>query len=163
MTHFKPGFLLPVLMLALSLGACTTPSRGVDSVTVTATESASELDEALRYLQRIKKLNSAELSKEYEHASQAFSHTKTDLSRVQYALLLSLPNASFRDDAAALNLLKEWSKENKVAPSGLRALGSLLATLLEEIREKDKRADVLQKKLDALKSMEKNLMQRDKP
>lgn len=159
MTHVPPGFLL---LLALSVGACTTPSRSVDPIVLT-TESVSDLDEVLRYFQRIKKLNNAELSREYEHVSQSFSHTKADLSRVQYALLLSLPNASFRDDAAALNLLKEWSKENKTTPSGLRIFGGLLASLLEEIREKDKRAEVLQKKLDALKSMEKNLMQRDKP
>ena len=162
MTHSKLGFLLSVLMLALSSGACTTASRGVDPIVVT-TESVRDLDEAVRYSQRIKKLNNAELIKEYDHISQTFSHTKTDLHRVQYALLLSLPNAPFRDDAAAINLLKEWSRENKTTPSGLRTFGGLLASLLEEIREKDKRADVLQKKLDALKSMEKNLMQRDKP
>lgn len=170
MTGFPRRFLLPALILALGLSACATPPRNANPLIVTS-EALSDLDEALRYSQRIKKLSGAELTKEYEQLSQAFSQTKSDLSRVQLALLLSSPNAVFRDDAAAVNLLKDWPKENpkdtpkenKVVPNGLRAFGMLLASLLEEIREHDKRADALQKKLDAIKSMEKNLMQRDKP
>lgn len=162
MTDSARRFLWLALMLTLGLGACTTTSRGVNPVSFTS-DSMSDLDEAMRFSQRIKKLNSAELTKEYEQISQAFSQTKSDLSRVQLALLLSSPHAAFRDDAVAINLLKEWPKENRVASNGLHVFGMLLTSLLEEIRDKDKRADALQKKLDALKSMEKNLMQRDKP
>lgn len=122
-----------------------------------------ELDDVLRYYQRAKKMNAAELNKEYDQISQQFAHSKSDSSRIQLALLLSMPGASFRDEAQAFNLLKEWSRENKAAAGGLRAFGFIFSSILEEMREKDKRADALQKKLDALKSMEKSLMQRDKP
>lgn len=158
----RRGYGMVLVMLLLCLGACTGTLRDPDFVAPPAS-SANELDEVLRYYQRIKKMNTAELNKEYEHISQLFAQSKTDFSRVQWALLLSLPNAVFRDEALALNVLKEWSKESKTAHAGLRAFGALLSSLLEEMREKDKRADALQKKLDALKSMEKSLMQRDKP
>ena len=156
------------LLLLLSLTACTGLSaRSRDTDTSPASQISSimdsDVDTMLRYHQRIKKMNPVELNKEYEQVNQAFAQKKSDLSRVQLSLLLSLPNASFNDDAMALNLLKEWLKEAKPPYSGLRAFGFFLTTLLEDMREKDKRADALQKKLDALKSMEKNLMQREKP
>ena len=156
------------LLLLLSLTACTGLSaHSGDTGTPPASPVSglldSDVDAMLRYHQRIKKMNPVELNKEYEQVNQAFTQKKSDLNRVQLSLLLSLPNASFRDDAMALNLLKEWLKEAKPPYSGLRAFGFFLTTLLEDMREKDKRADALQKKLDALKSMEKNLMQREKP
>ena len=156
-----------LLMLMLSLTACTELSTRSRDTDVFPTSSLfgirdSDVDAMLRYHQRIKKMNQAELNKEYEQVNQAFAQKKSDLSRVQLSLLLSLPNASFRDDAMALNLLKEWLREAKPPYVGLRAFGFFLTTLLEDMREKDKRADALQKKLDALKSMEKNLMLREK-
>ena len=156
------------LLLLLSLTACTGLSVRSRDTDVSPTSQIfgirdSDVDVVLRYHQRIKKMNQAELNKEYEQANQAFAQKKSNLSRVQLSLLLSLPNANFRDDAMALTLLKEWLKEAKPPYTGLRAFGFFLTTMLEDMREKDKRADALQKKLDALKSMEKNLMQREKP
>jgi len=162
---------IAVLMLPLCLGACMATVPEVVAPQATQVPQATqamgvwvcELEDVLRYHQRVKKMNVAELNREYEQISQQFAQSKSDSSRIQLALLLSMPNAAFRDETQALNLLKEWSKENKVAASGLRAFGGLFSSMLEEMREKDKRADALQKKLDALKSMEKSLMQRDKP
>jgi hypothetical protein len=161
-------YALRITSLLLLLTACTglsVRSRDTNASPASSLSSImdSDVDAMLRYHQRIKRLNQAELSKEYEQVNQAFGQTKSDLSRVQLSLLLSLPNASFSDDAMALSLLKEWLKDAKPPYAGLRAFGFFLATLLEDMREKDKRADALQKKLDALKSMEKNLMQREKP
>lgn len=154
---------LLVSVLALGLAACTEPSPRNADFGSSPFILGSDVDEALRYSQRIKKLTPAELTKEYEQVSQAFARSKSDLGRVRLALLLSLPNTSFSDDGVALNLLKEWLKESKPPYTGLRAFGFFLSGTLEEKREADKRADALQKKLDALKSMEKNLMQREKP
>ena len=151
-----------ILCSLLGLNGCTTAVRETP-LAARPVHPESEVDEVLRYHQRIKKLSAAELSKEYEQANHSFSQNKSDLSRVQLALLLSLPNTTFHDETAAYNLLKEWAKENKVAPTGLRGFGVLLSTLLEDMREKDKRNEALQKKVDAIKSMEKNLLQRDKP
>jgi len=158
-----PRDVLLALALALGLAACTEPlSRNADFAT-SSFILGNDVEDALRYSQRIKKLTPAELNKEYEQVSQAFARSKSDLSRVRLALLLSLPNTSFSDDGVALTLLKEWLKETKPPYTGLRAFGFFLSGTLEEKREADKRADALQKKLDALKSMEKNLMQREKP
>ena len=159
----RRGEVLLALAFTLGLAACTEPiSRNADFAAPSFIPG-NDVDEALRYSQRIKKMTPAELTKEYEQASQAFSRSKGDLSRVRLALLLSLPNTSFSDEGMALNLLKEWLKESKPPYTGLRAFGFFLSGTLEEKREADKRADMLQKKLDALKSMEKNLMQREKP
>jgi len=160
----KPPTFSRILILALMLGlnGCTTTAPET-SLAARPVHHDYEIDEVLRYHQRIKKLNAAELNKEYEQTSHSFTLNKSDLNRVQLALLLSLPNTAFRDETAAYNLLKEWAKEPKVAPAGLRGFGVLLSTLLDDMRDKDKRNEALQKKLDAIKSMEKNLLQRDKP
>jgi hypothetical protein len=153
--------------LLLALTACTglpPHSRDIDSASPhIAAGTENDVDALLRYHQRIKKMGPAELNKEYEQINQAYTQKKTEFGRVQLSLLLSSPNAPFRDDAMALTLLKDWLKDVKPPYSGLRAFGSFLTTLLEDMREKDRHADALQKKLDALKSMEKNLMQREKP
>ena len=154
--------------LLFALTACTGLAPHPRDIDVSPTPhisaaAESDVDAVLRYHQRIKKMSGTELNKEYEQINQAYTQKKTELSRVQLSLLLSLPTAPFRDDAMALNLLKDWLKDVKPPYSGLRAFASFLTTLLEDMREKDRHADALQKKLDALKSMEKNLMQREKP
>lgn len=121
-----------------------------------------DVDEALRYHQYIRTLSPAELNKEYTRVGQGFARTQSDLARIELVLLLTAPNASFRDEGVALNLLKEWLQKTKPPYSGLRALGGMLVITIEEMREKDRRMEALQKKLDALKTMEKNLIEREK-
>ncbi len=159
---------ITLLSLVCALTACTglaphPRDAEISPASHTAAAPESEVDTVLRYHQRIKKLSPAELNKEYEQINQTFLQKKTELSRVQLSLLLSAPNAPFRDEAMALNLLKDGLKDAKPPYTGLRAFASFLITLLDDMRETDKRADALQKKLDALKSMERNLMQREKP
>jgi len=153
-----PAAFIAALMVALAGCAGTTPYRSPFGAAL----PGDEVDEALRYHQQVRKLPAAELTREYEQAGQAFAQSKDELARIRLALLLSAPNAPFRDDGAALNLLREWLKDAKPPHTGLRALGMMLATTIEEMRDRDKRAEALQKKLDALKTMEKNLLDREK-
>lgn len=152
----------------LLMGAATLALAGCSNAAYrsdfggTAPVFGNEVDEALRYHQYIRTLSPAELDREYQRVGQGFAQSKDDLARVELVLLLTVPNASFHDDGVALNLLKDWLQGSKPPYRGLRALGGMLTTTIEEMREKDKRADALQKKLDALKTMEKNLIEREK-
>ena len=159
---FRTIFRLHFLLMACSLALFGCTSTGVSPSDRGLSWSNNEVDQALAYYQHIRKLSPTELNREYEQVGQAFSQSKDDLARLQLAMLLGTPNSNFRDDGVALNLLKDWVKEAKPPYKGLRALGVIQITLIEDLREKDKRVDTLQKKLDALKSMEKNLLDREK-
>jgi uncharacterized protein YlxW (UPF0749 family) len=82
-----------------------------------------------------------------------------------------LPNTSFRDVTSAMHLLNEWSKDSKSA-NNLYNFRNLLTGLLTEqqrlnhsieelsqkLKDEQKRAETLQSQIDAIKSMEKNLL-----
>lgn len=95
---------------------------------------------------------------------------------LRLALLLGQPGMPFRDDGAARKLIQDWLAREPEADSGLRAFAlwyraqlverGRLGTGLEEVslraREEKRRADACQDKLEALKKMEKSLIERDK-
>ncbi len=182
MINFFRHSILSVLILA-TLGACTnfpsqfhTANKGwTPSLIVT-----SQADELLQYYDFARKLSASELTKEYEKARQNLAQSKVDGNKLRLALLLTLPNTSFKDNATAQTLVNDILKDNKASNPGLHALANLLSASLAEQQEmaqknkdeqkdltqkwkdEQKRADGLQEKVDAIKSMEKNLIRRDK-
>ncbi|MEP6606111.1 MAG: dihydrolipoamide acyltransferase, partial [Nitrosospira sp.] len=81
---------------------------------------------------------------------------------------------SFRDITSALYLLNEWPRDAKPI-TGLQSFRNLLMALLAEqqrlthnmdelslkLKEEQKRVEILQKQIEAIKSMEKNLILRE--
>ncbi|BBJ22306.1 hypothetical protein W01_02330 [Candidatus Nitrotoga sp. AM1P] len=136
----------------------------------------SQLEVLMQYFESIRKMSATELVKEHDKAKQNLILTKGDTARAELALLLILPNTSFRDTGAALNLLNELPKEAKLSAS-MRSFKQLLSTLLTEqqringsanelsqkLKEEQKYSEVLKNQIDNIKSMEKNLILRDKP
>jgi hypothetical protein len=129
----------------------------------------------LAYQQRVRGLSGDELAAEYASASQALARQKTDVNRLRLALLLSLPGAAFRDDGRAASLADEVASRKGGNEGGLRSLAALVAAsaaerrqqeersqkLAQKLQEEEKRADALQQKLDGLKAIEKNLLNRE--
>lgn len=120
---------------------------------------ASDVESLLLYFQYIKKLTATDLGREHDTARQAYSRTRSDFNRVRLALLLVLPNAAFNDDTRALELLEPVAKNQSGQFSGL---ATLLASHLQERRRLDASAQGLQQKLDALKSLERSMIERQR-
>lgn len=120
---------------------------------------ASDVESLLLYFQYIKKLTPTDLGREHDTARQAYSRTRSDFNRVRLALLLVLPNAAFNDDTRALELLEPVAKNQSGQFSGL---ATLLASHLQERRRLDASAQGLQQKLDALKSLERSMIERQR-
>lgn len=119
--------------------------------------SASEVESLLLYYQHARKLAGAELGKEHETARQAYARTRSDFNRMRFAMMLSLPGAPFGDEARALELLDPVAKN----PNGrLNDLAQLLISQLQERKRLDANAQGLQQKLDALRSLERTLIER---
>jgi hypothetical protein len=72
---------------------------------------------------------------------------------MRYAMLLGAPAAAPGDDVRAIELLEPLLK---TADGGMRALAALLSLQIQEQR----RAHALQQKLDALMSLDKNMIER---
>jgi len=120
-------------------------------------QPASDVESLLLYFQHVRKLSAPELGKEHDAARQAYSRTRTDFNRVRFAMLLALPNTAYSDDARALELLDPVAKNPKGPFSGLALF---LASHLQERRRLDASAQGLQQKLDALKSLERSMIER---
>lgn len=119
--------------------------------------SQSDTESLLAYYQQIKGMSGAELSREHETARQAYARSRTEFNRVRFAMMLSLPNTTFGDDGRALELLEPVSRNFN---GQLHGLASLLVTHLQERKRLDSNVQGLQQKLDALKSLERSMIER---
>lgn len=174
----KPWVLLTIILATLN--ACSAIPTNPPPIVMLPPQplviTPSQLEVLMQYYESIRKMSAPELVKEHDKAKQNLILTRSDTARAELALLLILPNTSFRDTGAALNLLNEWSKEAKLSAS-MRSLKHLLSTLLTEqqrinsnvnelsqkLKEEQKHSEILKNQIDDIKNMEKNLILRDKP
>ena len=149
-----------VLLAVLPLAACVA-LQGIDAgdgAAVVAEQRGDDSEPAkvLAYYSRARQLGAPELAREQEAARRALGQTRSDANRVRYALLLSLAPAG--EEARALELLEPVTRNGE---SALRGLALLMTALLQEQRRLDASAQVLQQKLDALLTLERNMIGRD--
>lgn len=151
--------IVAVLCCAM-LGGCVALEGGPSRTRPAPVESwraGSDVDSLLGYFQYVRKLVPSDLGKEHDAARQALQSARSDFNRVRLAMLLSLPGTAIADEPRALELLEPVAKN----PSGeLCGLASLLAANLQERRRLDASAQGLQQKLDALRSLERNMIER---
>jgi hypothetical protein len=129
---------------------------------------ASEVESLISEFARLRRLPGAELAREQEAARNAFNQTRSDSARVRLAMALAIPGSAGSDDARALELLEPLVKTPGAA---LHALAFLLAThiqdqrrltaqvsgLQQNVQGLQQNVQGLQHKLDAIKSLERNL------
>jgi len=142
------------------------PAIVAPPVAVPPTARAEDLERLLVYFEHIRKLPSAELTRENESARASFTRSRSDFDRLRLAMLLSVPNTAIADEQRAYELLDPVVK-NPASP--LHGLALLMSTHLQERRrlegsnrELQQNVQGLQNKLDALMSLERTLMDRDK-
>jgi ATP-dependent exoDNAse (exonuclease V) alpha subunit len=166
--------------LAVTVAACTP----VDSRTTrpdtpwyrTVVEPMqSDADRIARFYDRLLTMKGNELAGELETIRGSFEKDKSELNRLQLALLLSFPGTNFRDDNAALALLNPIMKDKGREGSTLRPLAVWLHSELLELRrtdealqqqtaklkEEQRRAEALQQKLEAILDMEMKMIERE--
>ena len=124
-----------------------------------APQPAADAESLLLYFQYIRKLSGAEVSREHEAARQAYARARTDFNRVRLAMVLSLPGTAFNDDARALDLCETVAKHEG---GRLQGLALMLASHLQEQKRLTASAQGLQQKLDALRSLERSMIERSR-
>jgi hypothetical protein len=170
------------------------PQKCPEPVITTETRSVevardSELEKLLLYTEEVRERPAADLAREYEQLKQNFYSDRSEYLRMQLAVLASLPNTGFRDEARALNLIDYFLRDQSARSQGLRAFAVYLnSAILEQkkvdeifktaaqrmkdelkraetaearLREEQRRNEQLENKLEALKAIEKSLMERE--
>jgi hypothetical protein len=135
---------------------------------------ACQMDDMMQYYESLRKQPAADLGRVYDKVKQNFAQNKSDENRARLVLFLILPNSSVRDLNSAVNLVNEWPRDTK-SPTSLQSFRNLLASLLVEqqrlnhgmeelsqkLKDEQKRVETLQSQIEAIKSMEKNLILRE--
>ena len=109
-----------------------------------------------------------DLRKDFLASQATFNKDKSSVNRLRYAWISGLLGPAAGDDARLQGLLEPLvAKTGGLAPTHpLRAVADVMLAQLSErnrqLREEQKKADALQQKLDALKAIEKNLLDRER-
>ena len=121
-------------------------------------DEARQVGEFLGYYQRVAQLGPEDQKRELATATQGFNRERSNASRVRLALLYVMPGTSFQDESRAAQLL-----EPVAVPGGggaVRQFAGLLHTQVTERMKTQKRADQLKEQVDALREIEKQLIDR---
>ena len=140
-------------------------------------QPVGDTDRAVAYYGYLSTLSPEQLTREYERTQRFYKEQYSDLTFMQIVLLRIMPNAPFRDNAQARDMLSSFLKEPRVRASELQPLALLLQNMLTEQQQKDaeiqvqaqklkeetKRYDAVKQKLDALIDAERKMLERNKP
>ena len=108
-----------------------------------------------------------DLRKDFLASQTAFNKDKSSVNRLRYAWISGLLGSAAGDDARLQGLLEPLvAKGGLTATHPLRAVADVMLAQLTErtrqLKEEQKKAEALQQKLDALKAIEKNLLDRER-
>jgi len=160
------GWLLAVCMACSALVTGCAGLRGmIESrepapwVQAGGAQPASDVESLVLYFQHIRKLTDPDLGREHESARQTYHRARSDFNRVRYAMVLSLPNSTFGDDGRALDLLEPVAKNRG---GRLQGIAAMLGSHIQEQQRLNTSVQGLQQKLDALKSLERAMLERSR-
>ncbi len=176
-----------LIMVSMALGACNATPLRATTGSWSPVLFGGQVDNLLAYYAVVHVQSAAELDVEHEKAKQQLARYGTGPYRLRLALLLMLPNSRFHNEASAIALLSDVLKDSHAESAALRNFASFLLIKLTEqqravdeqmqrvrneqkrsddlaqkLKDEQKHSDDLQIKVDAIKSMEKSMMRRDK-
>jgi hypothetical protein len=126
-----------------------------------ARDDAGEAAELLAYGQRAGQLSAEEQRRELAQANQAYARERSPRNRLRLALLLAQPGGAVNDDARAVGLLEAFAV-TPASPGGgsVQQLGALLHAQVAERLKEQRRAQQMKEQIDALRALERNLIDR---
>ncbi len=154
--------LAALLVCTLALAGCANwqglgPGPGFASAR--EERESRQVVELLAYAQKVTTLPAEEQQRELNASNQIFSKDRGAYNRVRVALLLSVPGTAFSDEAKAAGLLEPVASTETAGPMQQFA-GLLYAQISERLREQ-RRAAQFKEQLDALKDVERKIIERD--
>jgi len=114
----------------------------------------------IEYAQRVAAMSPEQRRAEQTVRNQAFSRDKDVASRLRLALVLATPEAGVEDTARAESLLRPVASSGGDTSLPLRLFAKLLHGLIHESAGEKQRANQLRHQLEALKEVERSMLQR---
>ena len=149
------------LALTVALVGCANLWPGVVGDAPTRDERESrQVVELIGYAHRVAGLPAEDQQRELNASSQNFSKDRGAYGRVRLALVLSLPGTPFCDEPKAAGLLEPVLSKDAAAGPIQQFAGLLYAHLNERVREQ-RRTTQLKEQLDALKDVERKIIERE--
>ncbi len=138
-------------------------------------ELVSGADGLLQQIAAVRSKSGNQLKQEYEDAKRDFGANGGEAARLRFAALLLMPGTPFRNEAQAAQLLEPYTRTDSRVRASYRGVAQLLLNQLEQARRQDataqahvarlkdeqRRTEELQRKLDALKDVERAMIQKD--
>jgi hypothetical protein len=120
-----------------------------------------QLASVLADLQRYGAMQGEDVRRELNTVTQTLARQRNDYNRVRLAVLYTLAKTTPQDDQRALQLLDTVAKSNP-GPSAVKQLASVLQSQIAErsraVRDEQQKAEAAIKKLEALRTMERDLL-----
>jgi hypothetical protein len=134
-------------------------------------ESAALLD----YYANLRTKTATGQRQELEELRREFAAGSAEAARIKLAMVYLLPGAAVRNEVQAAQLLDPYARGDTRADSPFRGIAQLLLAHLDQsrrleagaqaqaakLREEQKRSEELQRKLDALKEVERAMILKD--
>lgn len=169
--HGARLIVLAWVITVLVLSGCTelgTPLSNIESREIPfSVVHADTVAQLVRYFNDLPALTSAQLNYEHARAEQAFLENPSVGNRIRLVMLLSFPNATFQNYGRALKLLQPC-QSGRVCGGSKKNFAQFLSQVIvewkmqkETIKQEQSQIDSLKKKLDAIKSIEKSINERE--
>ncbi|OGA65926.1 MAG: hypothetical protein A3G81_23260 [Betaproteobacteria bacterium RIFCSPLOWO2_12_FULL_65_14] len=152
-TIIRNGLLLAIALLLAGCSGLRIPGAPEGEL------EERQVIQLIGYAQRVAAMTAEQQRREYSAGNQAFARDKDAMSRMRLALLLATPGAGVHDAARAASLLEPLAAPGDAA-SPLRTLARLLYVQLSERASEHKRANQMREQLEALKEVERAIMER---
>jgi hypothetical protein len=120
--------------------------------------------ELIGYTQRVAAMQTEEQRRELNVSNRMFSKDRGAYGRVRLALLLALPGTTFNDDVRAVSLLEPLAESaaSELPRGPMQQFAGLLYTQISERAREQRRSAQLKEQLDALKAIERGIIEREK-
>ena len=153
---------IPVLA---GCAAFSTPGAPGASGVPSARENreSRQVIELIAYTQRVAALQAEEQQRELNASTQLLSKDRGAYGRVRLALLLALPGTAFNDDTRAAGLLDSLAGAgaSESPPGPMQQFAGLLHAQISERLREQRRTAQLKEQLEALKAVERNIIERE--
>ena len=160
---FRRLAILSCFWMLAGCAAFTYPGRvSAPSVPEAESEESRLVIELIGYTQRVAAMQAEEQRRELNVSSQKFSKDRGAYGRVRLALLLSLPGTAFNDDSRAASLLEPLAESAAPGRGSMQQFAGLLYAQISERAREQRRSAQLKEQLEALKAIEREIIEREK-
>ncbi|MFZ3223629.1 MAG: hypothetical protein WA142_11115 [Rugosibacter sp.] len=172
--RFFQGFVLAIMLVLITgcAGVNNAERQSTSQSVSNASQPIRSVQALLIYFEQLRQLSAVDLTKEIERARKNYQRGKSVFYQLQYAMALSFPEGDARH---AQQLLEPIVKDNLQVSRPVHALAVLLHTNIVErlrlellnqsqanaLQMQTLRADEFKNKLDALREIERKMLQRD--